>query len=91
MEEAKYKLSDYIFICLWRHMKPLWQWPPRQYKTFVCERNMENGEESGGYGELADVGPLAAVFGEAVWPDLEHVEKAVLQASHPTNKADIIP
>jgi len=27
---------------------------------------MENGEESGGCGELADVGPLAAVFGEAV-------------------------
>lgn len=52
---------------------------------------MENGEESGGCGELADVGPLAAVFGEAVWPDLEHVERAALQASHPTNKADIIP
>jgi len=27
---------------------------------------MENGEESGGCGELAYVGPLAAVFGKAV-------------------------
>lgn len=52
---------------------------------------MENGEESGGCGELADVEPLAAMFSEAVWPDLEHVQKAALHASHPTNIADIIP
>jgi hypothetical protein len=52
---------------------------------------MGNDEESGGCGELADVEPIAAVFSEAVWPDLEHVQKAALRASHPTNKADIIP
>jgi hypothetical protein len=52
---------------------------------------MENDEESGGCGEVADMEPLAAVFGEAVWPDLEHVQKAALHASHPTNKEDIIP
>lgn len=51
---------------------------------------MENGEESGGCGELAYVGPLAAVFGKAVWQDLEHVEKAALQASHPTKQTSFL-
>ena len=31
-------------------------------QNFVCERNMENGEESGGCREVADVEPPAAAW-----------------------------